>query len=230
MIGFYGYTVWLTYLSLASGIAGIFACFHGDGHPYIGMMFLLLSGLCDAFDGRVSRTKKNRTEQEKKYGIQIDSLSDLVAFGVLPCAIGSALYRAAGMFDDVEVLGILAKIPYFVYVLVFIFYGLAAMIRLAYFNVSEEEMQNASKKRTEYSGLPVTAASLIFPTFLLINHLLAADLTIGYYIVMLFTGFAFISNFRVRKPGLKSIIIMVVIGALEFLTFLILRSNWIHGL
>lgn len=39
-------------------------------------------------DGRIARTKKDRTEQEKRFGIQIDSLNDLVCFGVLPAAIG----------------------------------------------------------------------------------------------------------------------------------------------
>jgi hypothetical protein len=43
------------------------------------------------FDGKVARTKKDRTEQEKSFGIQIDSLSDLVSFGVLPAVIGFAM-------------------------------------------------------------------------------------------------------------------------------------------
>lgn len=84
MIGFYDYTVILTYLSILSGTTGIILCLNGVGHPYLGMFFLLFSGLCDTFDGKVARSKKDRTEQMKKFGIQIDSLSDLIAFGVLP--------------------------------------------------------------------------------------------------------------------------------------------------
>ncbi|MDO4650680.1 MAG: CDP-alcohol phosphatidyltransferase family protein, partial [Eubacteriales bacterium] len=93
MLGFYDYTVWLTYLSLLSAGAGILASLQGGGHPYMGVFFLLVSGLCDAFDGRVARTKKNRTQMEKNFGVQIDSLADLVAFGVLPICIGSAMLR-----------------------------------------------------------------------------------------------------------------------------------------
>ncbi|MBQ7520590.1 MAG: CDP-alcohol phosphatidyltransferase family protein, partial [Clostridia bacterium] len=59
MIGFYDYTVWLTYLSLISGVVGIFVAQAGPGHPYIAAIFLLFSGLCDAFDGIVARTKKD---------------------------------------------------------------------------------------------------------------------------------------------------------------------------
>ena len=61
MIGFYDYTVILTYLSLMSGTIGIMLCLNGMGHPYLGMFFLLFSGLCDTFDGKVARSKKDRT-------------------------------------------------------------------------------------------------------------------------------------------------------------------------
>ena len=80
MIGFYDYTVILTYLSILSGTTGIILCLNGVGHPYLGMFFLLFSGLCDTFDGKVARSKKDRTEQMKKFGIQIDSLSDPVSY------------------------------------------------------------------------------------------------------------------------------------------------------
>ena len=83
MIGFYDYTVLLTYLSLISSTLGIVVCLHGIGHPFFGVFFLLFSGLCDAFDGKVARTKKNRTNQMRQFGVLIDSLSDLVAFGVV---------------------------------------------------------------------------------------------------------------------------------------------------
>ena len=96
MIGFYDYTVILTYISLLSGAMGIIVCLHGIGHPFLGVFFLMISGLCDTFDGRVARSKKNRTSQEISFGVQIDSLADMVAFGMLPPCIGvamPALYR-----------------------------------------------------------------------------------------------------------------------------------------
>lgn len=231
MIGFYDYTVWLTYLSLISAGAGIFICFQGDGHPYIGMMLLLFCGLCDAFDGKVARTKPNRTEQAKKFGIQIDSLSDIVAFGVLPAAIGAALYRAAGLFDDAFDPCVTSRVPYGVYVAIFVLYMLAALIRLAYFNVTEEERQaSTDAARSMYTGLPVTSAALIFPSFLLLNHFLDADLTIGYYAIMLLMAFAFVGRFNIRKPGLKGILIMIGIGLIEFIAILLLSPAWSHGL
>lgn len=65
----------------------------GTAIPTSAPFFLLISGLCDAFDGMIARTKTDRTEQEKQYGIQIDSLSDLVALGVLPPASAQGCTR-----------------------------------------------------------------------------------------------------------------------------------------
>lgn len=162
MIGFFDYTVWLTYASLLSAVVGIYVSFSGGGHPFIATVFLLFSGLCDAFDGKVARTKPNRTQMERNYGIQIDSLADLVAFGVLPTCIGDALYRVSTHLPD----SLMTCIPHPVYVGIFCIYILAALVRLAYFNVTEEENQAKGQLvRKVYTGLPVTSSALIFPTF-----------------------------------------------------------------
>ena len=120
MIGFYDYTVILTYISFASSISGIFLATRG--HFNWAIFCLAFSGLCDMFDGKIARTKKNRTEEEKCFGIQIDSLADIVCFGILPIVLGFKL----GMC---HVYGIA----------ILLFYGLAGLIRLAYFNVMEEK-------------------------------------------------------------------------------------------
>jgi len=223
MIGFYDYTVWLTYLSLISATVGIFVSQAGPGHPYIAAIFLLFSGLCDAFDGIVARTKRNRTEREKQYGIQIDSLSDLVAFGVLPACVGAALYKASGVLESVPETALVAEVPYAVYVVIFVVYVLAAMIRLAYFNVTAEESAASGKAVKMYRGLPVTSAALIFPAFLLLRHLLGRDIGIFYYGVMLLTAGLFITPFNMRKPGLRGVLIMVGIGLLEFILILVVK-------
>ena len=67
MIGVYDYTVVLTYLSLLSAGTGIVVSLGGRGHPFLGIFFLLICGLCDAFDGKVASTKKNRSDLERKF-------------------------------------------------------------------------------------------------------------------------------------------------------------------
>lgn len=204
MIGFYNYTVILTYIGLASAVTGIYFSMEGK-YIIVSVIALLIAGLCDMFDGKVARTKKNRTEAEKKFGIQIDSLCDLICFGFLPGAIGWAV----GM-----------KEVYHYFILVF--FTLAAVIRLAYFNVMEDERQKQTKDvRKTYEGLPVTSVALIMPLLYgfrkNIGETYFADV---YAVVMLIVGIAFITRFKVKKPQMKTMLIFVGIGALEFLWLL----------
>ena len=66
MIGYYNYTVILTYFSLMSSMAGMM--FTVNGRFKSAVFCLALSGLCDMFDGKIARRKKDRTEDEKKFG------------------------------------------------------------------------------------------------------------------------------------------------------------------
>lgn len=220
MIGIYNYTVVLTYLSLLSAGAGIFSTLSGEGHPYYGLFFLLFCGLFDAFDGKVARTKKDRSEMEQKYGIEIDSLSDIVAFGILPACIGVVLLRK---YLSIHSFSLVTHniIKYVVYA-VLLLYMLAALIRLAYFNVTEEERQKKEGGvRKYYTGLPVTSASLIFPMVLILMFVAPVDITPLYFVVAGITGFLFLSKLRVRKPGLKGILGMVGFGLIEAVLLLI---------
>lgn len=216
-IGFYNYTVWLTYISLLTGFAGIVYSLSANGHPYMGVIFLFISGLCDTFDGKIARTKKNRTDIEKGFGIQIDSLADMVAFGVLPACIGKSMIHRASRPLWLE----------YIFLAIMLFYVLAALIRLAYFNVTEEERQKTEKgKRMYYEGLPVTSAALIFPLVMVIQYVSGVDLSAFYFVVLFFTGLAFIFRFKVIKPGNKGISGLLAIGVIEFalLLFYLLRK------
>ena len=226
-LGVYDYTVILTYLSLISGGLGIYISLSGAGHPYIGTFFLLACGLFDAFDGMVARTKKDRTELEKRFGVQIDSLSDLVAFGVLPMAIGGAMIRTSSFAKDVfypEYFS-LWKVVHWICIALMVLYVLTAMIRLAYFNVTEElRMDAEGGKRKAYEGLPVTSAAIIFPTVMMFQYVLPMDITLIYFPVILVTGVLFISRIRIPKPGLRGILILVGIGILEFAFMIIAKA------
>ncbi len=211
MIGFYDYTVILTYMSLMSAIGGI--ALVTSGHPILATYCLLFSGLCDMFDGKVARSKKNRTDEEKSFGIQIDSLTDIVAFGVLPATMTITL---CGSVWYSYVVGAL--------------FTLAGMIRLAYFNVTEELRQKESDEvRKTYTGLPITSSSLIFPFFFCIISIFCLcydrielflelfqrdSLRIALCILMSITGFAFILPFRIRKPQSRELWCFLAFGAL----------------
>ena len=187
MIGVYDYTVIATYLSLLLGLGGLYSA--AQNAPLDAMLCLMLAGLLDAFDGRIARTKKDRTEQEKRFGIQLDSLSDLVCFGVLPAASGWSM--------DCDRLWFLATMSFF---------ALCALIRLAYFNVTEElRQQETDECRKAYTGLPITSAALIFPVFFCFLDIFqrAAILHGALLVVMALTGASFVMPFHIRKPRSK---------------------------
>ena len=191
-IGVYDYTVILTYLSLISSVFGMTQAIHGDYKMAI--FCLAFSGVCDAFDGRVARTKKNRTEDEKNFGIQLDSLCDVICFGVFPALICYLL----------GVRGTLGLIIVF-------FYCLCAVIRLAFFNVLEAKRQKTEGGSNKtYRGLPVTSISFLLPMAFWLQFLMSdMAFLVLLHVVLALVGFLFILDFPLRKPSLKEILILI---------------------
>ena len=197
MIGVYDYTVIATYAALIISIQGIFASI--SGRPEVGMLCLMMCGMIDTFDGRIARSKKDRTDEGKLFGIQIDSLNELVCFGVLPAVIGYSL----GMTS------LLSR-------LVLSLFALAALIRLAYFNVLEEKrQQETTADRVSYLGLPVTSVSVIMPFFYLLAEYLSINVKIVLSVVLLAMGIAFVAPLRVRKLKLPGIIFAGIVVIAE---------------
>lgn len=211
MIGFYDYTVVLTYISFVSAVTGIFCA--TSMHVNWAVFCLAFSGLCDMFDGKIARTKKNRTEDEKSFGIQIDSLCDVVCFGVLPIVI---CYRL-GM-NRIYSMALLAL------------YGLAGLIRLGYFNVMEAKRQAATDEaRKYYQGLPITSMAIALPIFFLVSPLFPSNLVfiVVLHIVVALVGFLFILDFRLPKPSAKQVFLIVaVVAAAVAVTVFAGRSWW----
>lgn len=181
-IGFYDYTVILTYLSLASATAGM--VLSARGHFTAAVLCLLFCGICDAFDGIVARSKKNRTQEQVSFGIQIDSLVDVIAFGVFPAVL--CYHMGQG-----RILGIVCL---FLYVL-------CAVIRLAFFNVVEEQRQKKEGGVNKYyRGLPVTTASMILPVFYLLRFVTDVKLfSLLFHCVLVVMAFLFVLDFSVKK-------------------------------
>ena len=200
MIGFYNYTVILTYLSLCSAVVGITQVF--EGRDYIAILCLLISGICGLFDGKVARHKKDRTDQEKVFGIQIDSLADIVCFGVLPACIG---YNYGFNYG----LGLVSAV----------LIVLCGLIRLGYFNVMEQErQQTTSENRKEYQGLPITTSSIILPLLFLGKHNIPDEAyPYVFQAFMVLLAVLFVLNIKVKKLSAKSIFLMFTLVALLIL-------------
>lgn len=196
MIGFYSYTVILTYISFASGVIGMFCAM--TLHPQWAVFCLAFSGLCDMFDGKVARMKKNRTEDEKSFGIQIDSLCDVVCFGILPIIIcfQMGMKNIAG-------------------IIILILYGLAGVIRLGYFNVMEAKRQTTTTEaRKYYQGLPITSMAIALPILFVVSPMLSPEVfLISIHVLVALVGILFITNFKMPKPSVKQLFLLVAIVA-----------------
>ena len=210
MIGFYNYTVILTYISFISAVAGIFSA--ATMQLRWAIFFLAFSGFCDMFDGKIARMKKDRTEDEKSFGIQIDSLCDMVCFGALPIII---CYRL-GM-DRIYGMAILAL------------YGLAGLIRLGYFNVMEAKRQaEDGGARKYYQGLPITSMAIALPVLFVISPLFPSHFAfvVALHIVVGLVGFLFVLNFKVRKPSVKQVLLIVGVVAFAVAVIVFAWRSW----
>ena len=184
MIGFYDYTVILTYVSLASSVIGMTQAIHGRFK--VAVVLLAFSGLCDMFDGKIARTKKNRSDDAKAFGIQIDSLCDVVCFGAFPALICYLLGVRGFLGMTVSAL-----------------YCVSSVIRLAFFNVME--MNNAlitEEGEKFYRGLPITSMAVALPLVFMIQFFVPDRVfVVCLYLLLLVVGLLFIVDFRFRKPS-----------------------------
>lgn len=196
LLGYYNYTVILTYIGMLTGFIGIVYAF--ENNTFSAVICLMIAGFCDMFDGTIASTK-DRTPQEKCYGIQIDSLSDLICFGVLPAIIVYCQNRHNHMV-----------------LMICSLYLLCALIRLAYFNVDEQErQQHSDTSREVYYGLPVTLSALFLPVVHGIVCLYSHKPSFAPAATLLTMAILFLLPFPLRKPKLIGKICVILCGVLE---------------
>ena len=184
MIGFYDYTLILTLSSLVSAFIGISAVIN---EKYgLCVLCLLISGICDGLDGKVARTKKNRTDDEKSFGVQLDSMCDMIAFCALPAVF---CYKAGGSRPA----SLFASC----------YYCICSVIRLSYYNTMEMKrmgMEHPAEK--VYYGLPITSIALILPALVYVEAVTRSGLISAAVLpVFLVTATFFILNIKIRHAG-----------------------------
>lgn len=201
LCGYYNYTVVLTYLGMLTGFLGIIYTMEGAYRH--GILCLMIAGVCDMFDGTIAATKE-RDALEKRFGIQIDSLSDLICFGALPALLTYCISGKNYWGFGISCL-----------------YILCALIRLAYFNVLEEERQKAETGgRPFFMGLPVTSAALILPAFYEIGNGTPIQLGALLTVLMVIMAAAFVLPIKVNKPYLAGKVGMICAGIVELIILL----------
>lgn len=187
----------ITLANAGFGTAAIFLCLNhaSDSRAtYIWAVFFLLpcALVCDVLDGFVA----HRLKRHSLLGADLDSLADIVSFGVAPAVLGFAL-GLQGMWDA----------------LILIYFVSCGISRLARFNVTAEALSGGTGKVKYYEGTPIpTSIILVFILGIAywqgrIDHLLPfGSIRIGPWIFHPFTllyaasGSAMISTIRIPKP------------------------------
>lgn len=157
---------------------------------------IFIGMILDSLDGRVARL----TQTSTPFGAELDSISDMVAFGVAPALVA---YSWA-----LESLGKLGWLAAFIYTA-------AVALRLARFNTQ------VSKSKRYFQGLPCTAAAGVMPG--IIWALRAIDIpgqgtSITLAIIAVLLGLLMVSNIRYRsfkdfdiKANVPFVVILIIV-------------------
>lgn len=139
----------ITLLNAVCGVGSIFLCLnylenaHFEKYIIFAFILLPLGFLCDCLDGFVARNN-----YASPFGKDLDSLADLITFGVAPSCLGFTL-GLRGIWDSFMML-------------VFV---MCVMVRLARFNVTAKYIADEKGKVRYYEGLPSPASLLIVLLF-----------------------------------------------------------------
>lgn len=135
----------ITLANAGFGMASIFLCLnHVAGYhtPYLWIVFILipLALVCDILDGFIAR----RMARHSSLGADLDSLADIVSFGVAPAVLGFT-FGLHGLWDT----------------LILIYFVLCGISRLARFNVTAAALSGGKGKVKYYEGTPIPTSIII---------------------------------------------------------------------
>ncbi len=137
----------ITVLAICAGMTGVRLAFEGRFDDAV--LMVLLAALLDGLDGRVARLVKGSS----KFGAEMDSLADIVNFGVAP-----ALVLYVFVLDEAGSLGWIAAL----------LYAIACGLRLARFNVMMENRDRPQWQGAYFTGVPAPAGAflVLLPVYL----------------------------------------------------------------
>jgi len=190
----------LTFLALGSGLVSIIVVI--QGHIFEAGIFILISVILDGFDGYFAR----KMEVDSRFGMQLDSLSDIVNFGVAPLVLLMQHLTVRGLFRY-------WIIPFMLLVLY------AGAYRLARFNLepSKESIHNETR------GIPITNSGIIL-TLAILSDLSNSfsSLALGSYTtLLLILSYMMVSKLKLPAltwlfPSKRFVLVYLILGIILF--------------
>lgn len=196
IIGSWHPSVVLTYVGAATSALGMSLAI--SGHFRGALACLVLAGLADLFDGPVARAM-SRTDAQRAFGVQVDSLTDVFSFVAFPVVLVAAL---VGEWWVVPVLAL---------------YTVTGLARLTHFTVTVAVDETP---RHHFRGLPVIYAALVLPLTALLRPHLGAGFAPLITLVTAALAVLFVLDVPFSKPrgvayaalGLLAVAIMVALA------------------
>jgi CDP-diacylglycerol---serine O-phosphatidyltransferase len=162
----------VTLLNVVSGVLAIMFAISGNFN--LAAIFLIGAVMFDALDGRVARMFFHKTsEKQKDFGKQLDSLADVISFGVAPAIIGYMMGLRS-----------------WYWIIVLLLYVCCGVLRLARFNIT--------KSQTLFEGLPITVGGVIIALLIFVANFQTWPLLIMPY-VYLIMAILMISSISIKK-------------------------------
>jgi CDP-diacylglycerol--serine O-phosphatidyltransferase len=170
--------------TVSSIFCGVYAILLSSGEAtpnqlYIAAIAIFFANFFDAFDGRVARLTRTQSE----FGVQLDSLADVVSFGVAPAVL---VYKWA-----------LAPLGLVGFVIAALYTACGAM-RLARFNVMAQKDHGVSRF---FTGLPIPLAAGMLVSLVIAHHHAVGGEVVGHWPVaalVLVLSYLMVSNIRYR--------------------------------
>ena len=143
--------------TMANGFCGVAAIFEAmkylSGHDawraYLAALLIPLALVFDVLDGRIARWRHSASP----LGRELDSLADVISFGVAPAAIAFAI----GVNTSLDQI-------------ILIYFTLCGLSRLARYNVTAESMSAAAGKVTYFEGTPIPTSVVPLGLLMLLFH------------------------------------------------------------
>lgn len=188
---------WFTLGNAVSGIGALFSTMSylqfGDiRHIYFACGLLLAALIFDVLDGRIARWRQKTSAM----GRELDSLADVISFGVAPAIMGYAL-GMQGLYDRI----------------ILCYFVACGVSRLARYNVTAEELAAGGDKVKYFEGTPIPTSLLIVGLLFVAawtgavrDNLWFGELTLAGFtlhpLVLIFalSGSLMISRLRIPKP------------------------------
>ncbi|KEI06647.1 CDP-diacylglycerol--serine O-phosphatidyltransferase [Clostridium botulinum] len=156
--------------NLACGLISLIMTFEDNFST--ACIFILLAGVMDRYDGRIARY----LDVSSDIGKELDSLADLVSFGVAPSILIFKLYN----FINLGIIG---------YLLVLLF-PLSGAYRLARYNCSTFD--------GTFTGIPITLAGMLLSVYAFVNIETHSNVLVT-SILMIILSYLMVSKFKIKK-------------------------------